>query len=126
MLKKSSDAPKEKSAKSVWKSNVVTRSMTVTNDKIGSEMLIIERKNSKKVLKYNCVTRSIKVTNAKLGCRTHEDEALSEKLKKKRSLKSFEVRAILDEKIDFKLRASTATNNLTTNQPVESMLALLI
>jgi hypothetical protein len=42
VLKKSDEGPKEKSAKSVWKSNFVTRSMTVTKDKIGSEMLIIE------------------------------------------------------------------------------------
>jgi hypothetical protein len=129
--KTSEEARKEKSAKLVWKSNFVTRSMTVTNDKIGSEKLIIETKNSKKVLKSNCVTRSMKVTDAEVGSRTHEDEsdgrifnarteieeALSEKSKKKKSSKSFEVRAILGEKIDFKLRASTATNDFIKSIP---------
>jgi hypothetical protein len=62
-------------------------------------------------LKSNSATRSIKVTKAKLGSRRHEGEAFSEKSKKKTSLKSFEVRAILGEKKVCKLRASTATNN---------------
>jgi hypothetical protein len=42
LKKKSAEGPKEKSAKSVWKSNFVTRSMTVTKDKVDSEMVIIE------------------------------------------------------------------------------------
>jgi hypothetical protein len=107
VLKKSAEGRKEKSVKSVWKSSFVTRSMTVTKDKIGSEMHIIERSNSEKFLKTNSATRSTKVSEAKLGSRRHEDEAFSEKSKNKTSLNSLEVRSILGKKEGYKLRAST-------------------
>jgi hypothetical protein len=100
--------------------------MTVTKDKIGSEMHIIEKSDAEKFLKINSATRSMNVSEAKLGSQRHEDEPSSEKTKKKTSLKSSEVRSILGKK-KTKLRASTATKNFmfffyrTPTQPVESM-----
>jgi hypothetical protein len=75
--------------------------MTVTKDKIGSEMHIIEKSDAEKFLKTNSATRSMNVSEAKLGSQRHEDEPSSEKTKKKTSLKSSEVRSILGKKKDY-------------------------